>query len=805
MAAGTMKTTFFLVPAAGIVAAAVTLYHHSGRSGARELPPVPAATVPLPPDAPPTLAVADLALPPVVTAPSVHILPVSAPAAPVARPPEPAAVLPAIPTVPAAPATPIAAPNTLPKNPGALPAIPAAPSAFPAIPPGQPVTPAAPVTAPAQPVASVTPPAAIAKVVPGNLPQPPGTVAAVSSIGNLPPAAPVAAVPVAPVGVTPAPAPPAPAVPVPPVPQAVPVAKTPAPVTPTIPPTPAVPVLVEPEGAPPKQPAAAPQPTQVLPQPAPLPVPTPVPQPAPVTPATPESPAAPGEKFVVLKGNKLTEGSVTVAGEKAVLRQGSFERALPKGDVLFVGDTKDDVYKFMLAQVPPTDAAARMSVAKWCMFSGLREQALAEAREVLKLQPANTAAKSMVHSLEESLRNFPVGGSPVVAAKPAGGGVLVSEERDPEVTAEGATSFSARAQPVLANQCMECHARADYAGAFKLIRITGFEVGPQSTKSNLLATSAQINRADPMNSPLLTKALAAHGGMKQPAFVSRQSAGFRVLEAWVATAALPLTQPMAQPAQPVLPPDPIASVPPMPQPTPPPAAAVLPPADVPAIPPAEPLLPPPAPSAPAPVKPVKRPVQTLPVPEPTPAVEPLLPPVPAVEPGLPGLPAPAPVPQPTEPATNLPTLPAPGRVLPSPSVPEPSIPAVPNATVPLPVPEAETPVIPAPAVPVPVAPRPSEPATKEQLLPPVPEVGVPPVLPTPSSIPSVEPKAQPVAPLPAIPAPPVLPAPPAAPGVPDLALPKPQSQFGASAPQKPAKSGPTGGDEFDPAAFNKSK
>jgi hypothetical protein len=127
---------------------------------------------------------------------------------------------------------------------------------------------------------------------------------------------------------------------------------------------------------------------------------------------------------------------------------------------------------------------------------------------------------------------------------------------------------------------MECHARADYAGAFKLVRVTGFEVGPQSTKANMRATASQLKKDDPLNSPLLVKALAAHGGMRQPAFATRQAVAFRVLESWVQIATPPAVSPMAAPAQPVLPESP-------PAPAIPPARALAdPPAAVPVIPPA---------------------------------------------------------------------------------------------------------------------------------------------------------------------------------------------------------------------------
>jgi hypothetical protein len=313
------------------------------------------------------------------------------------------------------------------------------------------------------------------------------------------------------------------------------------------------------------------------------------------------------------------------------------------------------------------------------MFAGLREQALTEAKEVLKIQPGNASAEQMTRSLEESLKLAPADGSaPVVAVRPPG---VLDTEPDVELTAEGVTTFASRAQPVLANQCMECHARADYAGAFKLVRVTGFEVGPQSTKANMRATASQLRKDDPLNSPLLAKALTAHGGMRQPAFATRNAVAFRVLEAWVQIATPPPAPPMATPTQPVFPE------------TPP----------VPAIPPARASADPPTPVIP-------------PATESSAATAPRVnvPPV-GVQPVVPGAPI----------------------LVPLPSV-DPNPIAVPSATFPDP-PSAVVPVAPAPTVkpaahdvaPVPVAPSP-RPAVKQTA------ATVPLVLPTPPNMPATE-------------------------------------------------------------------
>jgi hypothetical protein len=273
----------------------------------------------------------------------------------------------------------------------------------------------------------------------------------------------------------------------------------------------------------------------------------------------------PGNKLLVeVMASKLIgiEGISSMEKAEMIVQQGAIVRKLQKADVLFVGETRDEVYLFMRDRVPPTDAIARLVVARWCMFNGLREQALTEARAILQFQPQNKPAADLARSLEESIKQFPPEGS-APAAKPEGGKLVTALETELEITPEAATTFATRVQPILANLCTDCHARSDYSGTFKLTRVSGFEAGPQTTQANLRATAGQLLKSDPINSPLLTKAIAAHGGLKQPPFVSRQMAGFRSLENWVVLAVGPVSSspggmgqvalPVPQPAQPVIP------------------------------------------------------------------------------------------------------------------------------------------------------------------------------------------------------------------------------------------------------------
>jgi hypothetical protein len=480
MPGGTMKTSYYLVAAAGLTAAAVTAYDHLPLRAA-----TPAASLPLPRDAvalAPMPAVPDVPLPPIVPPPDGPLV------IPVAATPAP---LPALPTTPPAPALP----------PGTVPAVRSAP----------------PLVAPAIPVIPPTP-------------STPVTTPRVPSIGT---------------------------------PTAPPAAKVADSVLPAIPPIASVP-------------PAAPPPVPVLPSapPEPKPLPT-LPSPTPIKPGLdmlkpePAANLAPAGKFIVLRGNKLIEGAVIANGDKIIVRRGTLDRSFAKADVLYVAESRDEVHRFMLATVPANNPDARLMVAKWCTLNGLREQALVEARAILKLAPGHRGAADLARSMEESLRQFPGNGS-----QPKTQGALVTvHEPEPDITPEAASTFVSRAQPILANQCMECHARDNHTSAFKLKRVTGFEVGPQTTHANLRAVASQLKKDDPANSPLLVKALAAHGDMKQPAFVSRQAVAYRMLEAWVAVAVgnasiptmTPPTPPVFTPAPPVtpIPPATTAAEPPM--------------------------------------------------------------------------------------------------------------------------------------------------------------------------------------------------------------------------------------------------
>jgi hypothetical protein len=372
---------------------------------------------------------------------------------------------------------------------------------------------------------------------------------------------------------------------------------TPAPL-PVVPP----PVATQPKPAAPAPLPAVPPPAAIAkkpePQPA-LPLPTPIAQPA--RPSVGQA--------ILLQDGKIVEGAVAKEGDKVIVRRGVIDQPFEKDKVQFIGESKDDVYRFLLGKLKPDDADGRFKLARWCVFNGMREQALTEVREVVKLQPQHALAQEMVRTLEESIRLFKADGSPTNApatppalnppapelpavpppaaqTTPAAPNAVVEQQLD--VNPEAVLVFGPRVQPILVNGCAECHAKADYAGSFKMACGSGHAADAQTTRQNLVAAIGQLNRQDPAASPLLVKSLSIHGGQKRPGIIGPHVPAYRVLEAWVYLAAgsnemppAPAPPPAAAPA-PALPPKPAA--PALPPPPIPPAAdpTPLPPAIPPA-------------------------------------------------------------------------------------------------------------------------------------------------------------------------------------------------------------------------------
>lgn len=152
------------------------------------------------------------------------------------------------------------------------------------------------------------------------------------------------------------------------------------------------------------------------------------------------------------------------------------------------------------------------------------------------------------------------------------------DEAEAAFNGESYKMFPAKVQPVLTNLCANCHARADHASGFKLVRVPDGFADPRETGRNVRAAAKYLARENPAASPLLAKAVSAHGGMKDPPLFARTHPAFKNLELWVHWASLPegspapATIPAAKPASSSTPAITVAQTPPLAMPAERPAA-----------------------------------------------------------------------------------------------------------------------------------------------------------------------------------------------------------------------------------------
>ncbi|OWK47183.1 hypothetical protein FRUB_00882 [Fimbriiglobus ruber] len=218
---------------------------------------------------------------------------------------------------------------------------------------------------------------------------------------------------------------------------------------------------------------------------APVPAPTlpaapPNPPPAQTDPGVPVS-ERPRPLVLLLDTFQIVEGEVARVGDDYELRQGKEIRRFPQAKVVFAGESRDAVQKYLLAR----------------------------ASNPTPLPPA--------------------AGTP----PPSG-----------EVNAAALQVYPTKIQPVLMNMCAKCHCRPDHASRFKLARVPEGYANTESARRNIETTVAFLSRENPTASPLLTKALTKHGGQREAAFRTPTHPAYQNLELWAYWATLPNGSPL---------------------------------------------------------------------------------------------------------------------------------------------------------------------------------------------------------------------------------------------------------------------
>ena len=250
-------------------------------------------------------------------------------------------------------------------------------------------------------------------------------------------------------------------------------------------------------------------------------------------------------KIILLDNDQLIEGDIIRDGDVLIIRRGIGETTVPANRVVEIVADRKQAYRAMRERCNLRDQEDRLRLVRWAMQNGLREEALAEAELLHRNLPKDAQIATLLEGLRE-LKKSPTS-TPLAPAKLPG---KVVEIEPAEFDRDSYILFATKVQPILMNACANCHAGGQ-GGDYTLVRVV--DGSRKATLANITTSLKQLKKDDLGTSPLLLKAVAAHGKATLPPLRDRTGQAFQYLEMWADMAAIRIPAP-AQPADVVVPP-----------------------------------------------------------------------------------------------------------------------------------------------------------------------------------------------------------------------------------------------------------
>lgn len=241
--------------------------------------------------------------------------------------------------------------------------------------------------------------------------------------------------------------------------------------------------------------------------------------------AAPDRPAT--GTVLLLVNNRTLEGDIEQVGDQYRVRHNFGMTWVPGDGVLRLCKDKEDALAFLRRRANLRDPDERLRLARWCHLRGLREQAIAEVKAAVELRPEHEESRRLLQYLKQATLQAPEAAAAAAPAQPR------TDKPAVELNADAMSQFATRVQPILMNACARCHV-ASGAGSFRLQRT--YAVGLANRRvlqQNLAEVLKQLNLRQPEYSPLLIKAVSAHGPTGEAPLRGRQAEAFKALDGWV--------------------------------------------------------------------------------------------------------------------------------------------------------------------------------------------------------------------------------------------------------------------------------
>jgi hypothetical protein len=239
-------------------------------------------------------------------------------------------------------------------------------------------------------------------------------------------------------------------------------------------------------------------------------------------------------KVLILDNDRTIEGDIERVGDQYHIHYSTGIARHPAARVLKLCNNTLEALAFLRQRANQDDPDEHLRLARWCHVHNLREEALKEVKLALEQRPDHEESRRLQRYLEQSAATPTAVQDPVTHPE-----TTAKQETRPSgppitITGDSLSMFASRIQPILMNACARCHSSSENNSAFRLVRSHSIGMlNRRAVQENLAAVLSQVHGSQPDRSPLLIKAISAHGPTGEAPIKGRQVQAFHVLEDWV--------------------------------------------------------------------------------------------------------------------------------------------------------------------------------------------------------------------------------------------------------------------------------
>jgi hypothetical protein len=251
------------------------------------------------------------------------------------------------------------------------------------------------------------------------------------------------------------------------------------------------------------------------------------------------------EGILLLKSGGVVRGGLSLSGDRWFVKNANRETQVLVSNVDLAARTAEELYIRQRQRLTKPIAAGHLALADWCLRNNLLPQAEIELAEAKRLEASHPQLRLYEQRLAIAVKQH-AEAAVAESRKPSPASVIQTalvQNVPPSPPAEAmpigdvaVERFSRRIQPILVNNCTTagCHSPGG-AQTFQLDRalLHGLS-NRRTTMTNLQAALAQVDRAEPLHSPLVTIPRGKHGGLTQPVLGPSQAKLVEQLLEWVA-------------------------------------------------------------------------------------------------------------------------------------------------------------------------------------------------------------------------------------------------------------------------------